>query len=199
MMNTAPNSRPLALCSVISVTRPWSSRRLSCSEKSAICWRNSSTEALLGGGVVLARHAEVNSYNSHSLVAATEYDLDLPRMCVSTLNNMLTLPPRIKPICCSSATAIRPRLGLSNSEKNDWSDFLADDAGVDKVYAVGFGGIDDTDFLDPMAPRPSDEAIAVEDPDQLAATLEGSLPERNLRNVLLGSDSVAGGVDDVLA
>ena len=48
MMNTIGNSRPLALWSVISVTRPSSSRSASASASSAICCRNSSSEPSLG-------------------------------------------------------------------------------------------------------------------------------------------------------
>ena len=44
MMNTIGNSRPLALCIVISVTRPSSSRMPSASASRQICCRNSSTE-----------------------------------------------------------------------------------------------------------------------------------------------------------
>ncbi len=58
------------------MTIPCSSRRLSCSEKSAICWRNSSTEPSsplpLAGGVVLARHA-------HQLLEVLEPYLGLHR------------------------------------------------------------------------------------------------------------------------
>ena len=43
-MKTIPYSSPFALWRVISVTMPRSSSSLSCSEKSAICCRNSSTE-----------------------------------------------------------------------------------------------------------------------------------------------------------
>ena len=54
------------------MTIPSSSRRLSCSEKSASCWRNSSTDAVLGGGVVLAGHA-------HELLEVLEPALRLDR------------------------------------------------------------------------------------------------------------------------
>ena len=60
MMKTIGNSRPFALWSVISVTRPSSSRIASASASSAICWRNSATPASspAAGRVVLARDAD---------------------------------------------------------------------------------------------------------------------------------------------
>ena len=61
MMNTIGNSRPFALWSVISVTRPSSSRSPSASASSAICWRNVSTVRSSpppGCDVELARDAD---------------------------------------------------------------------------------------------------------------------------------------------
>ena len=73
MMNTIGNSRPLALCSVISVTRPSSSRIVSASASSAICCRNSPSVAALGRvRVVLARDA-------HELVEVLQPALGLDR------------------------------------------------------------------------------------------------------------------------
>jgi T1SS-143 domain-containing protein len=90
-----------------------------------------------------------------------------------------------------------PQSGSSldpGTEQNLWQTFL--DTYVDKVIAVGFGGIGDSSFLQPMAPRAEDQAIAVTDPNQLEAVLTGSLPGEVSGNALYGSDNVAGGTDN---
>ncbi|MEH2513019.1 T1SS-143 domain-containing protein [Nitrobacteraceae bacterium AZCC 1564] len=140
---------------------------------------------------------KVNSYDSNDLVAATEYDSTAEDVREHFEDNVhLTEADQTHLLFLSDGDPTGGSALNTQTEQNNWRDFL-NDAGVDKVFAVGFGGIDDTSFLNPMAPRPGDEAIAVENPDQLAATLEGSLPSSISGNVLFGQDGVAGGGDDV--
>ncbi len=80
------------------------------------------------------------------------------------------------------------------AEQTNWLSFL--NANVDEVVAVGFGGIVSPTFLTPMAPRGGDSAIAVTNPADLSATLQGTLPGEVSGNVLLGNNGVVGGGDD---
>ena len=81
------------------------------------------------------------------------------------------------------------------TEQNGWLSFLNGN-GIDEVVAVGFGGIGSTAFLDPMAPRAGDVALAINNPADLLATLEGTLPGSVDGNILLGTNGVVGGGDD---
>ena len=139
--------------------------------------------------------AEVNSYDSGDLVAATEYDSTVQNVRTHFDANINLTPADQTHLLFLSdgdptgGSAIDP-----GSEQNNWTGFLNDN--VDKVIAVGFGGIVNTNFLDPVAPRPEDDAIAVTNANQLEAVLEGSLPGQISGNVLLGNNGVVGGGDD---
>ncbi|WP_424630070.1 DUF5801 repeats-in-toxin domain-containing protein [Bradyrhizobium sp. SYSU BS000235] len=140
---------------------------------------------------------EVNSYDSGDLVAATKYDTTAQQVATHFQDNVhLTEADQTHLLFLSDGDPTGGSAVDTQTEKSNWQNFL-NDAGVDKVYAVGFGGIDDTSFLNPMAPRSGDQAIAVEDPDQLAATLEGSLPSEISGNILSGQDSTVGTIDDI--
>ena len=73
-MNTIGYSSPLALCSVISVTRPSSSTRVSASATSAIACRNSSSD----GSSVL------ESYSTATLTSSSRFSI---RPCASIVRS----------------------------------------------------------------------------------------------------------------
>lgn len=84
---------------------------------------------------------------------------------------------------------------LNGDQQTAWTNFLNNH--VDEVVAVGFSGVLDDGFLQQMAPRTgTDNAFAIDEPDDLSVVLEGSLPGEISGNILLGSDGVAGGGDD---
>jgi VCBS repeat-containing protein len=136
---------------------------------------------------VAAAIAHVNSYDEDDLVAATEYDSalaaiqgNLPALQSADQTHLLFLSDG------------DPQGGseVNGSEEAAWSSFL-DTRGIDKVIAVGFGGIVNTGFLDPVAPRDEDDAIAVTNASQLEAVLEGTLPGEVSGNVLT-NDGIPG-------
>ena len=71
---------------------------------------------------------------------------------------------------------------LNAAQQLAWTNFL--NGYVDHVYAVGFGGVVNTTFLDQMAPRGSDIAFPVLNPAELEAVLQGSIPGNPSGNVL---------------
>ncbi|WP_439542574.1 beta strand repeat-containing protein [Hyphomicrobium sp.] len=124
--------------------------------------------------------ANVNSYNNGSLVSATEYDSAL-----ATIQSTLPALQSADQTHVLFLSDGDPQGGsdVNNAEQTAWSNFL-NVRNVDKVIAVGFGGIVNTGFLDPVAPRAEDDAIAVTDASQLEAVLAGTLPGQVSGNVL---------------
>lgn len=129
---------------------------------------------------------EVNSYDSGDLVSATEYD--------STVVQIAAHFPTQLPLQAADLTNLffltdgDPQGGSSidpGTEANNWLTFL--NTYIDQVTAVGFGGIVNTTFIDPVAPRAEDDAIAVTNPADLAATLTGSLPAGSIDGNVLSN------------
>ncbi|MFP9135964.1 DUF5801 repeats-in-toxin domain-containing protein [Devosia sp. XGJD_8] len=138
--------------------------------------------------------SEVNSYNSGNLVAATEYDTTAAFIRTHFTANIGATLGDADQTNLYFLTDGDPQGGSSldaGTEQNNWLSFLNGTYNgnqIDHVYAVGFGGIVNTNYIDPMAPRDADQAIAVTNASQLAATLTGSLPGNPSGNILDSGD-----------